>query len=91
MPWFALFPATALGSMLIFSGLELASVATAQRGRAGVWVMLFTGAASMATNTFWGFLAGGIVCFALSVHARGGPAPWWHAAVAHVRRRPSDE
>ncbi|CAG9466331.1 unnamed protein product [Pedinophyceae sp. YPF-701] len=83
--WLEVFPQTILGVMLVYSGLELASVAKAQKGAKGTWVMLFTAAAATACkNTFAGFVCGMIVALALVFQQEG----WRALALWVVGRAP---
>jgi MFS superfamily sulfate permease-like transporter len=52
------FPASVLGVMLAFSGLELALVARDQTSRTGAFSMLLTAGASLGLNLAWGFALG---------------------------------
>lgn len=57
------FPSPLLGSMLIFSGAELASTCRNQTGQTGSALMLITTAAIMGMhNTGAGFVAGQLDC-----------------------------
>lgn len=56
--WIQAFPASVLGVLLLFSGIELALVCRDQTRREDFFVMVLTAGACMATNTAVGFLTG---------------------------------
>jgi len=56
--WLRAYPASVLGVLLLFSGLELALVCRDQRSRVDFFVMLLTAGACMAVNTAVGFVVG---------------------------------
>eukprot|EP01026_Neomeris_dumetosa_P025897 TRINITY_DN2122_c0_g1_i3.p1 TRINITY_DN2122_c0_g1~~TRINITY_DN2122_c0_g1_i3.p1 ORF type:complete len:460 (-),score=46.15 TRINITY_DN2122_c0_g1_i3:256-1635(-) len=63
---FSSFPKALLGAMLLFSGIELASVAKDQKGQRNWLLLLITAVGCLAKNTAVGFLAG-VVAYVLSL------------------------
>lgn len=56
------FPLSMLGAMLVFSGIELASVAKGQKGERGMAIMLLTAAIGLATGNIAIGVAVGLAC-----------------------------
>ncbi|KAI8103657.1 hypothetical protein M9435_004991 [Picochlorum sp. BPE23] len=56
------FPLSMLGAMLVFSGIELASVAKGQKGERGMAIMLLTAAIGLATGNISIGVAVGLAC-----------------------------
>ena len=63
--WLQHYPASVLGVLLLFSGLELALVCRDQTRRVDFFVMLVTAGACMALNTGVGFVIGWAVAVLL--------------------------
>jgi MFS superfamily sulfate permease-like transporter len=56
--WLQHYPQSVLGVLLLFSGVELATVCRDQRGRVDFFVMVITAGTCLAVNTTVGFAAG---------------------------------
>ena len=64
--WLQQYPESALGVLLLFSGLELAMVCRDQNARAGFFTMIVTTGVSLAVNTAVGFVVGWVVATSLA-------------------------
>ncbi len=58
LAWLQQYPASVLGAMLMFSGVELAAVCRDQTRRLNFFLMLVTASACLAMNTAVGFMVG---------------------------------
>jgi hypothetical protein len=65
LAWIAAYPASVLGVLLLFSGLELAGVCRDQTKKSDFLLMILTAGACMAVNTATGFVAGWAVAVLL--------------------------
>lgn len=77
---FQAFSKSILGAMLVFSGIELATVAQGQRGERGMCVMLLVAAIGLSTkNIAIGVLVGLVCAYILAIwdFVLGALSTWW--------------